>query len=321
MSSADWPSYSMSSSRRDLSLPSGATYLYAAGTESRGRPPSTWLADCASHGVDLIELEANSDDFLSWHREGAGETTVNLRNSTSVDAFLLSLPAPLYLDITGLPINAWAPLIPRVRDLNLSFRVVYVEPKTYSRSQVPSPGKIFDLSERICGIAPVPSFANLRRPVRDQVALVPILGFEGARLEYVLQEAELPSEQVFPILGSPGFRLEYPTFALIGNADALVRDQLSQRLTLAKASCPFDLFMAVDKISRSSRAGHVRIAPLGTKPHALGAVLYATAARHRVDLLYDFAIPKPGMAEGSSTAWTYYVSEFMESPFFAGACT
>jgi hypothetical protein len=269
----------------------------------------------------LVEVDPQSDDFVSWRRQGASESTVNLRDTASVNEFLLSLPTPLYLDITGLPINAWAPLIPRVRDLNLVFRVVYVEPNTYSRSQVPSPGKIFDLSERISGIAPVPFFANFRRPGRDQVALVPILGFEGARLEYVLQEAELPSEQVFPILGSPGFRLEYPTFALIGNADALIRDQLSQRLTLAKASCPFDLFMAVDRISHSSRAPHVRIAPLGTKPHALGAVLYATAARHRVELLYDFAIPKPGMAEGSSTAWIYHVSEFMDSPYFAGACS
>ena len=300
-------------------LPDGATYLFAATGDSRGQPPAAWRAACIERSIRLIEIEAGDEDFLRWTEAGGAPALVNLRDASAVDAFLLAQTTPLFLDITGSPLGLWAPLIPRVQELGITFRAVYVEPNTYSRSQVPSPWKPFDLSERITGIAPIPSFASVRRQARDSVALVPILGFEGARLEFVLQEAELPAEQVYPVLGSPGFRLEYPTFALLGNGDALLRDQLALRLTLAKASCPFDLFEALDTISRQSQLSFMRIAPLGTKPHALGAVLYATAARHRVELLYDNAIPRPGMSEGASKAWTFFVTEFMQSAHFAGA--
>jgi hypothetical protein len=314
------PAYSSSCRREDLRLPEHSSYLYAATGDTRGQPPNSWISDCQARSISLIELGAGEEDCLIW-KDGSGEGLSNLRDTAAVDGFLSGLASPLFLDITGLPLSLWAPLIPRVQSLRILFRAIYVEPNAYARSDIPSPWRPFDLSERINGIAPIPSFASLRRPSPDSVALVPILGFEGARLEFVLQEAELPSEQVFPVLGSPGFRLEYPTFALLGNADALVNDQLSLRLALARASCPFDLFDVVDKIYHASQMPFMRIAPLGTKPHALGAILYATAARTRVEILYDNAIPRRGMSQGSSNTWTYFVSEFMDSSLFLGALT
>jgi len=254
---------------------------------------------------------------LIWQEEGLDARPYSLRDAAGLAMLVRGAPAPFYLDITGLSVSTWAPLLPQIVEAGIDFRVIYTEPSTYLRSEVPTPGKVFDLSERIGGIAPLPSFASLRRVDRDKIALVPIIGFEGARLEFILSHEDLSPDQIFPIVGSPGFRLEYPTFALLGNKMALIQNDLSHQLSLAKASCPFELFAAAQRIAQSTGAPHLRLVPIGTKPHALGAVLFAIARRSGVDILYDNAIPRDDFSAGSSAVWTYFVSEFVQSSMFS----
>jgi hypothetical protein len=319
VSSVDIPPYTHSSRRTELVIDPGSTLAYSAKGGGRGRPCAEVLEDCRSKGVALVEVSVEGDDLLSWHVEGSPPQTCSLRDSAGLAALVRSQVKPFYLDITGLAVGVWAPLVPRIIESGADFRVVYTEPNTYARSEVPTPGKVFDLSERIEGISPVPSFANLRRVNREEIALVPILGFEGARLDFILTHEDLAPEQVYPVLGAPGFRLEYPTFALLGNKTALLQSELIHQMALAKASCPFELFMAIQKIAESSGAKHLRLAPIGTKPHALGAVLFAIARRSRADIVYDNAIPRDDSSAGSSRVWTYLVSEFVRSSTFIGA--
>jgi len=275
------------------------------------------LERCRDQGVTLAEISLRSDDDIEFGVEGGSVRRYGLRSQAALDSLVGSLSSPLYLDITGLPVSAWAPLVPRILESGVLFRVIYTEPGHYARSEVPTPGKLFDLSEHIGGVSPIPSFASIQRLDRGGVILIPILGFEGARLEFILSHEELPSDRIFPILGAPGFRLEYPHYALLGNKMALLQEDLSQHLTLVKASSPFDLFDALRRIELHNQGARLRIAPLGTKPHALGAVLFASARRPNVELLYDNAIPRPGASSGSSKVWTYLISEFVQSPLFA----
>ncbi len=55
----------------------------------------------------------------------------------------------------------------------------------------------------------------------------------------------------------------------------------------------------------------LKIALFGTKPHALGAVLYAIFNEDRVQLLYDFPKRKPGRTAGIGRIYVYHVSFFV----------
>jgi len=56
----------------------------------------------------------------------------------------------------------------------------------------------------------------------------------------------------------------------------------------------------------------LRIAPIGTKPHSLGAVLLKIAYPSRVDLIYDHPIRKKGRTKGKSKTLCYWLNPFNE---------
>ena len=45
--------------------------------------------------------------------------------------------------------------------------------------------------------------------------------------------------------------------------------------------------MVLDKIWKENHKPYMIVAPLGTKPHAIGAILYAIKNDDRVELIYD----------------------------------
>ena len=98
------------------------------------------------------------------------------------------------------------PLLPEFEpgpSRNMSTRTkvcgVYVEPRSYSFSPTPTEAEIFDLSEAIHGIHPLPGFGVLSEPEdEDSVLFVPFLGFEGHRLAYVLEQVQPPGRKIFP---------------------------------------------------------------------------------------------------------------------------
>ena len=65
--------------------------------------------------------------------------------------------------------------------IGISVEGVYVEPAEYRFSETPTEGDIFDLSERIAGITPIPGFTTLAEPKRMQLCLFhPVARLRGA---------------------------------------------------------------------------------------------------------------------------------------------
>jgi hypothetical protein len=225
-------------------------------------------------------------------------------------ALMDALPgSSIYLDITGLSHHVWAPLLRVALTTGKLVRAVYVEPAEYRFSETPTEGEIFDLSEAILGISPLPGFTSLAQPRHaDSVCFVPLLGFEGNRLQYVLEMVQPPGQKVIPIVGVPGFRPEYPFYTYMGNRSALEGNLIWSRIRYAKANCPFSLFYALEDISTLYPDELLKIAPIGTKPHALGAVLYALYASRAVELVYDHPVRKVNRTVGSANIHVYDVS-------------
>ena len=243
------------------------------------------------------------------------EESVSLRNRSELQGFWQRVQRDsCYLDITGLPHHVWAPLLKIGLESELSVRAVYAEPAEYRFHSHPTPSEIFDLSERIEGIAPIPGFALLSDE-RDEVAsvFVPLLGFEGARFSFVLEQVQPPGDKIVPIIGVPGFRPEYPFYAYQGNRLPLWDNSSWQHARYAIANCPFSLYYALEDIVEQYPGDRVKVALIGTKPHALGAVLFALSSSGSVELVYDHPIRKAKRTEGAARVLVYYVSDFAGS--------
>jgi hypothetical protein len=217
----------------------------------------------------------------------------------------------VYLDITGLPHHIWAPLLLSANRVGQEIKVIYVEPAEYSRNN--DEDYAYDLSDDVLGIKPLPGFASLQ-PTGDNFCFIPILGFEGVRFSYAITSIAPPDEKTFPIIGIPGFRPEYPFETYISNQLPLSIDNSTNLLNVkyADASCPFSIFYLLENIFSDNENDILKIALLGTKPHALGAILFSmNKDTSKIQLIYDYPKRKSGRTSGIGRIYIYHVSFFL----------
>jgi hypothetical protein len=286
-------------------------YVLGHSVEERSDPGSSWTAQQGVHFYLLGDEEPHAVQFRG--PDGA-DVEVLLRSTRALAKFAARhAGSPLYLDITGLGHHVWAPILRAALRTGRDVRVVYVEPESYKRNPVPTEGDIFDLSERIGGIAPIPGFASLAQGESGDFVLVALLGFEGARFAHVVENVQPLGSRLVPVVGVPGFRMEYPFFAYQGNAAILSATKAWQEVEYATANCPFALFSSLQSIAARNDDLPLKIAMLGTKPHSVGAVLYAISQDAAVELIYDHPVRKDTRTTGSARVSVYYVSGLVES--------
>lgn len=300
--------------RDALVLEPGAVYVHGAdAAEDRGDLSPGWVAIQAASGALFRSVRELEEEIVL--SDGSNETPFYLTDADALSGHLAGIGAPIYLDITSLRHSSWAPLVRAGIESGADLRVVYLEPASYRRSSTPSPGLIFDLSERIGGIAPLPGFARLGVGASRPSVFLPLLGFEGARFSYAMENVEVVEELVFPVVGVPGFRPEYPFDAFAGNR-VMLRGDVTSRVQFAKANCPFDLFHTLHRVHRKFTDSNLKVAPIGTKPHALGAVLYALSRPSDVELVYDHPVKSSKRTQGEARLCLYDVGSFARSSLF-----
>lgn len=288
-----------------------ALYVYGVRSEDRTHHLSSWQK--TAKNLTPIELVEDGPDAV-YCKSNPSEKT-SLRDVGELKRLLgTDTTRPLYLDITGLSNHVWPAILKVAQERGFKVQVLYVEPRNYAYSATPRENVFFDLSELIKGIAPIPQFSNLSEPDEDSVSLIPLLGFEGARFRHLLEEVQPRSGGIFPVVGVPGFRAEYPFFAYQGNQLPLKESDAWQDVRLAKANCPFSLFYCLQGIrSDHDSDWFFKIGLIGTKPHALGAVMFALHHGSSVELVYDHTLRKPNRSAGKSTCLIYPITEFLDS--------
>jgi len=286
-----------------------SVYVYAQSPEDRSAHSDAW----EQRTQDVQFVRWISDSPTEVRLEAAGEEAVlPLRSRSALEAFWSGFDdRSAYLDITGFAHHVWAPLLRAALNTLEDVRVVYVEPLDYTQSLTPTEGEIFDLSERIRGVAPLPGFASLNRGEADEFFLLALLGFEGTRFAYVLENVQPQGDRVIPIVGVPGFRSEYPFYAYHGNRSPLMSTRSWTAVEYVTANCPFRVFWTLQGIEERVQAP-VKIAPIGTKPHALGAILYAIHREGKVEIVYDHPVKTPKRTTGAARALVYNVRSLLE---------
>ncbi|MGB3772046.1 MAG: hypothetical protein WBA00_12965 [Rhodococcus sp. (in: high G+C Gram-positive bacteria)] len=301
---------------RDFEIPDGASFLFGqTDSEERGRVSSGWLKARDPALFIAIEISEQNEDSFLIKLPASRDLEVSLHDVAEIRTVLNGLSSPLYLDITSLSHHTWAPLVSAAIEESIELFVVYIEPEEYRKSNE-TEDMFIDLSERTGGIRPLPGFANLAPKVRDAGFFVPILGFEGARFANIFQSIEADFERTYPIIGVPGFRPEYSFYSFDGNKSTLGRNHLYRQVQFAKANCPFSVFHVLDMVHEWSDYTHLRVAPIGTKPHALGSVLFAISRGVRVELIYDHPVRAKRSTIGEGRLCIYDVTTFTRTRAF-----
>lgn len=250
--------------------------------------------------------DRHTADFLYSRKE-----TFSLRDRTAILKFMHNIgAASIYIDITGLPFHIWSPVVCVSLKSGLITKCIYVEPESYTYNLSPKPDEFFDLSEKIQGLSSIPMFATLNAEPPEKSILVPLLGFEGVRFSHLIETIEPSEKDVFPVIGVPGFEIDYPFHTFECNATVLRLNKSWQRVEYVDAACPFSLFSRLVELQNRDQEKHLQIAPIGTKPHALGAVMYAIK-HSNVSLLYDHPIENQERTRGIGQCHLYRVSEFL----------
>ena len=281
----------------------GSLYITGVSVEDRSDHTADWEAGCQN--VTFARLTNEGDLAITFSTE-LERYFVRLRSRNSIAAMLAGNGyTAIYLDITGLSHRVWAPLLRGIRSRRERTYCVYVEPGDYRFSRAPTEASIFDLSETIGDVAPLPGFASFRSTVENDALFVPILGFEGPRFAFMLEEVQPKRENVFPIIGVPGFRPEYPFYTYVGNRDKLWETRSWPNVRYAAANCPFSLYHALGELADTFPDRRMIIAPIGTKPHAVGAILYHLDHPEVTEVLYDHPVRKERRTFGASRVCVY----------------
>jgi hypothetical protein len=264
----------------------------------------TWAASW-SEDLLLKVQETESIELATFVGPGQRTTDVSLRSDEQLRQLWPSNVSVIYVDITGLSHHIWAPLVKSALNQGYDVKVVYVEPHSYSKAALSNPAQPYDLSARIRGIAPLPGFASLLDDSADG-AFVPLLGFEGARLAFMMEQVQPHHDHIYPVIGLPGFRAHYVYETYFGNCRPLSASGAHERTEYVAADCPFSVMRLLARISAKHPSLALRVALIGTKPHALGAVLYKLYHRRDTELIYDHPIRGANRSTGSDRLHVYH---------------
>jgi hypothetical protein len=290
-----------------------SSYLYGYSPENR-----SYCADIFKKihkdSVDFVEIVLEEDDII---KDTSSNLTYNLRSSKNIADFFQAHEAEtIYIDVTGLDFRICASLINNAikaitKTKITNIKIIYAEPESYKIKQFRSEGVFHDLSEKINGIKPLPGFASIIPDDLDNVLFVVLLGFEGGRFTHLLENIQLPYENIFPIIGVPGYRAEYPFIAYWGNRKPLEETDTWRKIKYAAANSLVETFDVLTKILRQNSTFKIKVAPIGSKPHAIGAMLFAIKHAPNVELVYDNPIRTRQRTEGIGKLIECSVSQFL----------
>ncbi|MFC1926055.1 hypothetical protein ACFLW2_05110, partial [Chloroflexota bacterium] len=178
---------------------------------------------------------------------------------------------------------------------------------------LPSSEDVFELTERFIGLRALPGFIRKPDTMKTPI-LVLLIGFEGKRAKSVCETLEVESNNIRVVHGFPGFRPGWQYLSYGGNQSLFEQFRAHRFIWAAAANDPFEAYIALDEIRKSQEKIHIDseliLAPIGTKPHSIGAAIFALHNPDNTRLIYDFPVKarKFRRSEGYGTTWIYNLS-------------
>lgn len=238
--------------------------------------------------VKYIGIVEREDDMVDLFQDGQQIDSLLLHSYASIHAVILKMhPACVYLDVSGMNCRVAAPFLKVLLEENIPAKVIYTEPFDYIVKEFQKEGLHKDLSEIVDGVNPLPGFVNLIPYDDKPPVFVSLLGFEGGRFAYIVSDQNPLDSRIRPIIGVPGYRMDYPYISLWGNRNVFTQHRCWMYIDYAEANSIVDIYFKLNRIFQENHQSRMIVAPIGTKPHAIGAIVYAIKHPREVELLYD----------------------------------
>lgn len=190
--------------------------------------------------------------------------------------------------------------------------LLYVEPGEYNapREEVAVHRREFDLSDEIAGYTAVPGWAFILDETAPQ-QIVFCVGYEGHRLDQAFEQLNINPDHSSVVLGVPAFRPGWEMNTFANNIRIMRERKVRGGVGFCAADNPAAVF---DLLADRYRAANARqqffVAPIGTKPHGIGAALFACVF-DGVGVLYDH--PKRRADRTNNVGhWHLFTIEFDE---------
>ena len=300
----------------DLPLPPDSFVIYSESEADDRANVSYWRQRCQqldprSFAVILAKSPGLPDTFdIRFGKHEFSTNAFDLRDLIEI----VPNGSNLIVDISGVDHTFWAGCMVEFKARVAALYFIYTEPGTYRFAIRPSAAEefetgIFDLSDRSRGVSPLPRFANLHGPelYGGRSVFVPLLGFEGRRVLNVLSGLDPTPLDVVPIIGVPGYRLEFPSYTVTCNEVFFGETRSETRVRYAPANDPFQVRDVLRTIGEDFPNTYMYIAPIGTRPHAVGALMFADEERERAEILFDHPIRKSESRQGTGHAHLYRI--------------
>jgi len=208
----------------------------------------------------------------------------------------------LYLDATSL---GFAELLLTLHNIQKFFtaviiKVLYAEPKEYTLKKEIGFEDEFDLTSSFNDFQKIPPYSLLIDSNSNEKAhIIPFLGFENDRLGRIIENDEGARYSLYtPILAIPAFVAGWENISLRHHYQEL---EEIDNIEFSPANNPYETYQILKKIQRNSDYKKIVLAPIGTKPHAIGGMIFLINSKIEglsVGIVYDFPIKKEKRTDG-----------------------
>lgn len=170
--------------------------------------------------------------------------------------------------------------------------LLYTEPEKYT-----------SLTRGAVATSDIPGYSGTRDLTRKD-ALAILLGFEGNRANSLY--GEIQPDLTIPVNGFPSFKPEFKDLSILKNRELLTSEEIFKKMKFAPANDPFETKDVLNELYETLKTDYnLTIAPLGSKPMALGSCFFALE-HSECRVVYPYPqeyLPKASI--GSRNSWLY----------------
>lgn len=205
----------------------------------------------------------------------------------------------IYIDITGFIKPHFFMLIKALKLIivDKKLKILYTEPEYYKFNK-----NLYDEFEYLKGsldIISIPGFIGSTSRGQDKILTI-LLGFEG-NISSEIYEDVAPSN-LHVVNGLPSYLQKFKDISILNNSRLIAN---SESITYANANDPFKMYNKLSLIKSKNKSKTIVVAPLGTKPMALGACFFALN-NPDVRVIYPYPENFNNSSNGNcSNCWLY----------------
>lgn len=260
----------------------------------------TYIRELIGRSSKSVVIEVSYDaENINFIIDG---NSIPFRNINSTLDTIIGAPDEILIDTTTVGVAELLYILRWLKKYNRSTNVkmTYIEPGKYpplNEANNEFGRHTFNLSSHSLGYKSLPGFTVTSNSKSHLIAL---LGFERVRLGQLLENDEGAFiGSLTPVFGVPGFKPSYDKHSAFQNIESILAK--GEKPEFSSANNPFETYSKLEYLRSCYPDTVINIAPIGTKPMAIGACLFALKnIGKKVGVMYDHPVKKKGRTEGIS---------------------